>query len=154
MVQRNSQPRRRSPGKLATTGYVGEVIDYIDGNKPPIETGQVDDGLRHGPPRWIKISASSKDGSNFRWTYTAKLAYRVATGFGAWVVEGNNITAYNSIEQMNSSSGVMGNGVDTANLAGTSLELQPAPAGAIVLATFEFDAWVFSYENGVDGACE
>lgn len=106
------------------------------------------------PFRWVKITAASRDGSNFRWTYTAKLVMRTATTFGAWTEITGNLTAFNSLEQMNGSSGVMGNGVNTADLADTGLELQAAPIGAIIRASFEFDAWIFEYANAISGSCD
>jgi hypothetical protein len=102
----------------------------------------------------MKIMSSSRDGSNFRWTYTVRSVILASeTPFAAPTEVSANLTAYNTLERMNGASGLMGNGVDTANLAGTGLELQPAPAGAIVRADWDGFAWFFEYANGVDGTC-
>jgi hypothetical protein len=103
---------------------------------------------------FIKVMSAARDGSNFRWTYTIREVKRTATLFGAWTEISDDLTAFNSLEQMNGASGLMGNGVNTSDLSGTGLTLQPAPVGAIVRASFEFDAWVFSYANAISGSCD
>jgi hypothetical protein len=107
----------------------------------------------------VIVTGSTQDGSNFRWTYDFEEAEKTSAGYGGWTAKENGLTgtAYNIIEDQNGASGVFGNGVDSANLAGT-FELQPVPNGTRIavwrqhLTDGTFEYW-FSYENGVDGAC-
>lgn len=45
MTQQLSLPRRRTSGKLATTTYANEIVDFVDKTRPVIETGLVDGPL-------------------------------------------------------------------------------------------------------------
>jgi hypothetical protein len=107
-----------------------------------------------------KITAHAQDGSNFRWAYSYTEVVKDTPAWGGWVTKpgGRTGTAYNRVEDGNGASGLMGNGIDTANLVGT-FALQPAPINSIVEMTMVTvaedgtqEAW-FSYENGIDGAC-
>jgi hypothetical protein len=80
-----------------------------------------------------RITGATRQGTAFKWVYSAWLTEKAAggAGYGGWATKGgeNSITLYNLAEDMNDSSGLMGNGVDTANLAGTGLHLMPIPTG-------------------------
>lgn len=103
---------------------------------------------------WYVITGATRDGANFRWTYDVKVALPPTGSAVAWDQIGEESEAINTIEIMNGASGLMGNGVDTADLAGTALELQRAPDGAIVRC-FNSGRWLaFEYVNSISGACE
>ncbi len=112
---------------------------------------------------WAEITGATDLGNN-RWSYSFKQKYKNGAGYGAWADWDGGVTgtAYNSIEDMNSGSGVQGNGVDVANLdtADYTFTLQPAPTGLIVRMAWVWDysneTWEywFAYENGVDGTCD
>lgn len=107
---------------------------------------------------WVIITAATKDGSNFRWTYTWSEAEKTATGFSGWAAKSGGLTgsAYNTVEYANGASGAFGNGVNSTNLTGT-FELKPVPTSQPVfvrpVAVGSTTEYWFSYENGVDGAC-
>lgn len=106
-----------------------------------------------------RITGNAQDGSNFRWAYAFVQVEKTSTGYGGWtdVSGGISDTLYNRIEDNNGTSGLMGNGVDTANLSGT-YAVQPIPTGTRVLVTMVRvddnppEYWV-TYANGVDGSC-
>jgi hypothetical protein len=109
-----------------------------------------------------RIDGSTQDGSNFRWEYDFVEVKKATAGYGGWTdkTNGRTGTAYNLIEDQNGASGLFGNGVDSSNLSGTSMEVQPVPDGTRVeifmvtcQANGETEYW-FSYENGIDGECE
>jgi hypothetical protein len=123
----------------------------------PIEEARGDGAL------WFKIASSAQDSTNRRWTYTAKLAAKTATGFNGWsnsTVDTDNYTLYNTVEQANTTSGTYGNGVAHTSLVGT-FNLKPLAAGAVVRAwpvTFSvsgttYTEYWFSAVNQIDGAC-
>jgi hypothetical protein len=69
------------------------------------------------------------------------------------------VNAYNSIEYINSATGIQGNGIDVDGLTGTSFEIQPAPTNTIVTMWRELiyingdptlENW-FEFSNAVDG---
>lgn len=107
-----------------------------------------------------RITSSTQDGSNLRFTYGWAEVEKTTPGYGGWVTKpgGRTGTAYNRTEDQNGATGLMGNGVDTANLVG-SFSVQPAPVGLPVeltpvpVASDGTTEFWFSYENGVDGAC-
>ena len=108
-----------------------------------------------------RISASSDQG-NDRYSYSFDEVEKTGFGYGNWTTrsDGRTGTAYNLIEDMNTASGVQGNGVDRDNL-GTSdytFTIQPAPSDVLVeIREVEYsdttEYW-FQYENGVDGTCD
>lgn len=114
----------------------------------------------------------TKDGSNFRWSYTWTEMAKTSTGHGGWEAkeEGRTGTAgdadgaFNTMEDMNGASGTFGNGATSANLdtGDYTFTVQPAPSGLLVRIwpmTFFVDStetteYWFSYANGVDGSCD
>lgn len=106
------------------------------------------------------IGAATQDGANKRWTYPITEVEKTGAGYGGWTAldGGRTGTAYNRIEDINGSSGLFGNGVDSTNLTGT-FDIQPCPEDVPVEITVVHraddgsDEFWFSYENGVDGAC-
>lgn len=110
----------------------------------------------------VRISGSSSLGGN-KWTYSFVQVVKTAAGYGGWTDRSGGITGtntlYNLIEDQNAGSGVLGNGITVANLAG--LTVKPIPTGTRVrIFPVRFDVsgtstreWWTSYENGVDGTC-
>ena len=112
---------------------------------------------------FLRIGAPTSAGDN-QWTYEWPEMRKTGPGYGGWQIKPNGRThdshgpAYNFAEEMNSSSGVQGNGVNLDDLPGT-FTLQPVPNGRIVLATIltftdgTKEVW-FDQDNGIGGACE
>jgi hypothetical protein len=111
----------------------------------------------------FKITNAAQDGTNKRWTYTAKRQAKTATGYGGWsnhAADTADYTLYNSLENMNGATGLYGNGVNSANLTGT-FAIQRIPNDAIVWATAvtfttggtTYTEYWFESPNGIDGAC-
>jgi len=120
------------------------------GPKPPVTTGF-----------WAKLTGSSADGTN-RWSYSFTEVYKTTAGYGGWATlsGGRTGTARNTIEDGNTGSGTLGNGVAVSNLDTDdyTFTLQPAPDDVIVRVR-EVDhggstEYWFQYENGVDGSCD
>ena len=121
------------------------------------------------PPRrtgdysvWGKITGAARDGSNWRWTYQFAEAYKAGKGLAAgWATTPGGATgeAYNGAEAANGATGLLGNGVTTANLDGTAIQPQPVPAGVVVRLTWTpfglagEGEWWFTTMNGLDGKC-
>lgn len=115
------------------------------------------------PEFWGVLGTATSDG-DYKWTYPFDQVRKATAGYGGWATFTGAVsgTARNSLEDMNSDSGVQGNGVNLTNLDTTAytFTIQPAPAGAIVRvhaicvegsSTIEY--W-FEYANGVDGSCD
>lgn len=110
----------------------------------------------------VRVSGNSRDGTNWRWTYSFVQVEKTAAGFGGWTDKSGGLTGTNTlrnlIEDQNGTTaggGVLGNGVDVDNLSG--LTPQPIPTGTrieiwpvAVAGTTEY--WC-QYENGIDGTC-
>ena len=136
---------------------IGRIYNRRPDGKPPAPPT--------GRPRFpARIGAATADG--YRWTYAFVEVAKTVAGYGGWttLTGGRTGTAYNTIEDMNSASGVQGNGVDRAHLdtAAYTFAIQPCPEGNVVwMRTIRFkvgeeakvEYW-FSYENGVDGECD
>lgn len=107
---------------------------------------------------FIKITSSAQDGSNLRWTYTARVQTQSGSGWSGWSdLDGTDVTAYNGIEAPNGSSGLLGCGITVANIP-SGFALQPISAGAIVPAEAILNSsgaveYWFSATNQVDGSC-
>jgi hypothetical protein len=152
----------------------GEIADFEDGRASttaPVEIGNafalmeiegaVCKYVRIGDfVGYFAVTASSQDGSNKRYTYTMAQHEKTAAAYGGWTAKAgvDPITAYNDQEEDNSSSGLLGNGVNTTNLTGT-LDLKPAPTAkgvhrvyAVRLTTGATEYW-FSHVNAIDGGC-
>lgn len=109
---------------------------------------------------WAFVASPSRDGDNWRWSYTFTEVKKNSTGYGGWtaLTGGRTGTAYNTIEDMNGESGLMGNGVNTDNLSDTEMTVQPCPANTpvrmyLVTASDGTPEYWFSYENAIDGTC-
>ena len=112
---------------------------------------------------WARIDSSTATATANQWTYAFTEVTKTVAGYREWITKPGGITgntSYNSIEDINSATGVQGNGVDLDELAAVSasMELRPCPADTIVrmygiiLASGVIEHW-FSYENGVGGIC-
>jgi hypothetical protein len=117
----------------------------------------------------IKAKSNSQINNYKRWVYKVREQEKKLPGsLGAWQDKPGAVDrdAYNLLEANNDSSGLMGNGVTLAGggfVAGTKFTIQPLPNGwpveAFEVATKDAEGkpitelW-FSYENGIDGACE
>lgn len=150
---------RRPGNRIAGTNFVNQLRDVVYATMPIATTGNADRFLAARDAFFCKTTANSRDGSNWRWTYTIQEVTKSSTGFTGWATIGSALTpsAYNFIEAANGASGVMGNGVDTANLE-TGFEIKPVPNGTLlrayaVIANGTTTEYWFSYENGVDGSC-
>lgn len=110
-----------------------------------------------------------------QWLYRIVEVRKAKAGHNGWasMPGGREGEALNWAEAPNRASGLQGNGVDTDNLTGTGLKLQPAPSGVLVRVfavhvpaipaddkadppkpevPAKTEYW-FGYENGIDGSC-
>ena len=172
----NSRAGASHSGAGSLQSYPGQVrtadarqADGVDGAVHPVVAG---DGVRvvmgggGGSEIRFKITASTQDGTNKRWTYTARKQIKTSAGYGGWAAAADvaDYTLLNSIEVSNGATGLWGNGVNSTNLPASpaTMTIQPVPNGVIVRAWVEtftpsggaasIEYW-FSYENGVDGSC-
>lgn len=115
------------------------------------------------------VTASTAANSNptTQWTYTIQRATKAAAGYGsaAWTGDGTNLTAYNAAENINSTSGRQGNGIDVANLDVNGddtddFAFYPIQVGTPVLVrevvySGATELWIMGagMPNGVDGGC-
>ena len=116
------------------------------------------------------ITGFTSSGSN-RWLYAWSEAEKTAAGYAGWTIKTggrsgttSTLPAYNFVEDMNSGSGVQGNGVNLANLdtADFTFAIQPAPDGLMAImheikfsiGESNFTEYWFGYESGVDGSCD
>ena len=121
-------------------------------------------------PDWFKISSSTRDGTNYRWTYTAKRQVKTTAGWNGWedsAADTADYTLLNTAEASNDSTGTYGNGIAQANIdaannagnGGGTFEVKPIPVNTIVwaqplsLADGTLEWWIIGMPNGVDGAC-
>ena len=108
-----------------------------------------------------RITSNSSDGSN-RWSYRFIEVEKTQPGYGGWTDVDGGITGTvrNVIEDQNTSSGTLGNGVSVDNLTSATARflLQPIPTGTRVMITpvtltnGVVEYWT-QYANGVDGGC-
>lgn len=110
----------------------------------------------------VRITGNTRDGSNWRWTYSFTEVIKTTTGWSGWTDKSGGRTGsnnlYNLIETQNGTTaggGVLGNGVDVDNLGG--LTPQPIPTGTRIEIWAErfgtnVEYWC-QYENGIDGTC-
>lgn len=114
------------------------------------------------PDAFIKITASTRDSSNWRWTYTARRMKKTAAGFGGWEeVDEINLTAFNTLEDANGTTGVVsGYTLDNGSNETKVWGLLPIATGTIVLARLRLipetsaSEWHFSLINIPIVACE
>ena len=138
---------------------IGRTYNRRPAGKPPAPP------MGRPGPFPARIGVYQNPGDN-KWEYDFVEAEKTAEGYGGWttLAGGRSGTAYNSIEDMNSDSGVQGNGVDVAHLDTDdyTFAIQKCPAGNVVwMRTVRFmvgevaktEYW-FSYESGVDGECD
>lgn len=113
---------------------------------------------------FARVDSKVQDGDNKRWTYSIVEVSESGEGFDTWVdvEDGRTGNCYNIIEANNGSSGLYGNGVNSANLIGT-FDIQPIPDGTIIWIVGSETVFVdevpvvqyyTQYENGIDGTCE
>lgn len=111
--------------------------------------------------RWFRIASSTRDGANYRWTYTAKRTTKATAGYGGWAddtADTADYTLYNGVDDANGATGTFGNGVSSANLTGSFAPV-PLAAGAKVHAmpvkvasTGETEWWI-DRVGQIDGGC-
>lgn len=147
----------------AALARIQRQLDALVRTAPDDETQRVTMLESQPVTFWGKITASSADGTN-RWSYTFSEVEKTAAGYAGWAVRdgGWSGTARNTLENMNSGTGVQGNGVDVDGADWPAdFDIEACPTNAIVrihretfmaseTATEEF--W-FQYANGVDGTC-
>ena len=119
---------------------------------------------------WFKISSSTRDSTNYRWTYAAKRQVKTTTGWHGWLdstADPADCTLLNTAEVSNDSTGTYGNGITQANIdsannagnGGGTFDVKPIPKNTIVwaqpllLADGTLEWWIIGMPNGVDGAC-
>lgn len=112
--------------------------------------------------QWLaRVVSSVRDGDNWRWVYTIQERIKVAPGYDGWIDRPNGRVgdAYAWAEQINGPDGLLGNGIDTANLPGT-FEPQPVPPDSAIIVTEVTLAdetatkeWWFERVTGPDGGC-
>ena len=110
---------------------------------------------------FARVASSTQNGPN-RWKYDFKEVEKTLPGYGGWTDRANGITgtAYNLIEDRNSLTGTLGNGVSVSSLKtdDAEFELRPIPDGTRVMITpvtlpnGTVEYWT-QYENGIDGGC-
>ena len=106
------------------------------------------------------VDSYTQVGSNKQWVYQVREVEQTTVGYGGWsiVSGGRSGDAYSECEDGNGATGLMHNGVNTANLTGTYSN-QPIPVGSKVtiktkvLASGATVFWIIGQPNGVDGAC-
>ena len=152
----------------------GDAAKLVSAKSGPVQIIWIESGtgtkwavVRIGPKPpapegfWAQLTGSSADGTN-RWSYSFVEVYKATAGYGGWATKsgGKSGTARNTIEDGNSGSGTLGNGVAVSSLDTDdyTFTLQPVPDDRIVWieevdqgGTAEY--W-FQYENGVDGSCD
>lgn len=124
----------------------------------PIESGSAP--RSHELRFRARIGVATADGTN-RWKYAFVEVEKLAVGYGAWTTLSGGRTGFarNTIEDMNGSSGTLGNGVAVSSLTTTkaTFSVRPCPVGALVdlfeVAVGNDTEYWFTYENGIDGAC-
>lgn len=113
--------------------------------------------------QWFgRVVSAVRDGENWRWFYVIREIIKPTPGYGTWIdrPNGREIQGYAWAEDINGPDGVMGNGIDNANLPGT-FEPQPVPDGSPVIVTevtltdetATKEGW-FERVTGPDGTCE
>lgn len=149
-------------GKITSRTSTNEVIEALKADFKT-ETGTDAKGRTAREVIWIKITSNAQDGSNKRWKYAWSEVTKSTAGYGGWTLltggrsgTTSTSTAFNSIEDINGSSGAYGNGVTSTYLLGT-IDIKPVPTNTIIMASLvpvgnAYETW-FSYANGVDGAC-
>ncbi len=99
------------------------------------------------------IMTSSRDGSNWRWIYTCQRCVNSGGGgYGTETPDGTNIAVFNRVEQMNGTSGMLGIGMDLADIP-AGLHLLPFPVGLVIEVKFEDGQYWFSLPNSIGGTC-
>jgi hypothetical protein len=109
---------------------------------------------------YARITGSTADGDN-RWIYDweeVRFEGGEPVTTGASRKSSTHGTAYNTLEMLNTGTGVQGNGVDVANLNG-DFAIQPISDRAVVRLDGPFkmdgsDCWFFQAVNAIDGVCE
>lgn len=105
-----------------------------------------------------RIVSSTRDSTNWRWTYTVTQVVLAGTNAftGTWsdVTGGwSGVTAYN-INESNNISNPLGNGVNTNDFTSSSYTPQAIPTGTRVRLYRENQVWmIYNLPNGLAGGC-
>ena len=149
-------------GVRVQTDYSG--ITIIGPEKPPFEPELLP---REDFLALVTASAAANSAPTTQWTYTIQRAYKSAAGYGAanWTAHGSALTAYNAAENINSTTGRQGNGIDVANLdidgdETDDFDFYPIQNGTPIIVlresvgeTVHYRIVAAGYQNGIDGAC-
>lgn len=149
--------RKRDPGGIANTTYVGEVVDVVNKLAPML---RISSRAEKAPP-WRtpiipgKIINSTGSSAN-KWTYSIQPQILTTSGFQD-DPESTPVSALNGMEANNSLTGVQGCGVNVSTLP-PGFALQPIGNGAVVdvhirIAPDGSQLYWFSKVNQVDGSC-
>lgn len=107
------------------------------------------------PTLTAMVNTSTRDGTNWRWTYTASQVSLTGTSpfTGSWVgvTGGFTGTCYN-LNETNNTSSPLGNGVATGDFTGT-ITPQPVPNGTRVFLQPVNGVYFFEIPNGLTGSC-
>jgi len=105
---------------------------------------------------WARLTGASSIGDN-RWAYPFEEVRYQKQGDWAVLTGGRTGTAYNTMEESNTDTGVQGDGTDVGNYP-SGVELQPIGTGVVeVRSVINCDTgateYVFSAPNNPDGPC-
>jgi hypothetical protein len=78
MTQQATPVRKRTPGKLATTTYANEIVDFVDKSRPVLRTG-TDDETGFRLVQLVKVTAAAAGGGK----YTGRIWNRPTAGMAA-----------------------------------------------------------------------
>lgn len=144
--------------KSAATGVVWCVV-RLQPSTPTVPAGC-----------WARIGSSTAADTpaRNRWLYAWVEVEKTSAGYAGWTTKTGGASgttssnsAYNSIEDANAATGVLGNGVNasTLNTVDWTFTVKACPSGTVVWLTpvvltgGSTEYW-FAYENGVDGSCD
>lgn len=146
----------RDHRKLANaTGFAINSPDVLAAKVPQAGAGRAAPVV--SDDAWIKITAATQDSTNFRWTYTAKIVTPPTSAFGTWT-EGDEVTAYNTIEHANDADDAdvqSGINLGTTGITGIAAVHTGAPLRATRHVFSNGDvAYLFAYPNAPVIDCE
>lgn len=113
----------------------------------------------------VRVTSSTQDGDNKRWSYSFVEIYKSATGYNGWSDKtgGRTGSFRNLTEDQNGATGTWGNGIVSTDLPASpaTMTIKPIPNGTRIRVWTEFivagstvtvEYWT-QYENGVTGSC-
>lgn len=147
------------PGVINHPGFI--IINPPTGGGNGKRGSAGDDSSTVMFPARVTLASAVVTGKK-QWIYTIVEIQKTGTSdYGNWFDKpgGRTGPAYNFLEDNNAASGTFGNGMSSSNFKGT-FTIKPVPVGTriqiqeINRTDGGSPEYWFSYENGVDGACE